>query len=165
MRHGRIDGDAARGEPILVVGTGGAEVGRAHGGEPVGLQVGRHDAKAREPGARFQIVRGMAVGNIEQRRGVENFARAAVFDDMHAHRVGRVFAEMEKLARHAPVGFEPQALLGPVADLLVAVVIDLGEDFGRGHGRHDIGTLGELGGAALQFLEGESRQARRVPQN
>ena len=151
----RIDGDPARGQPVLIVGTRRAEVGRTHGREPVGLQVLRHDAETRKSCASLELVCRVDLGNIEQRIGIKHLARFSALHDVHMNGLFRVTPEVEELRRDAPVRFQPDALGRLVADLLVLIVVDRFEHFGRRDDGRDIGQSRFLRRQRTQRLERE----------
>ncbi len=107
-REARVDGEAAGGEAILIERPGGAEIGGAHEREPVGLEIRRHDAEAREPDIVGQLPRRVIGRDIEQIGAVEHLSRLAAADDIDVHGVARVAAEVKQLHRQALLLVEHQ---------------------------------------------------------
>ena len=148
LRHRRIDGDATRRQTVLVVGTGASEIGRAHGSEPIGLQIFRHDAKAREPRARAEPFGRMPCRDFEQILIVDELACFSAFHKTDADRIGRILVHMEELDRVMSRAVEIHGAVGPVTDALRLIVIYFGEDVWRRRDRRLVAVAGE----ALRFL-------------
>ena len=111
-RHGRVDGEAARRQAILVEFADGAEVGRAEEGHPViATPVQRRALGANMPRAAFlkaepgkaralgQLMRGAVLRHVEIALFIDDLARLIGGGHVHAHRLLEKAPQMKECDR------------------------------------------------------------------
>ncbi len=130
---GHVDGNAARGQPVLVQVADGAEIRCPEEGNPVVLapvacllvaEAAFLEAEAGKAAARRQLVRGAVGRHVEVGVVVDDLAglggaALGALDHVHAHRRAEVRAEVKEGNRELPGATGKERVVGAEADLAV----------------------------------------------
>ncbi len=156
LRHGGVDGDAARRQAVLALHTAGAEIGRALKRQPVGLGRRRvHDpetGKAAVAGHFFRQSRRAVVEHIGRER---HLARLVALHQMDAHRLLGEAVRVEQLHAEGRRRLVPQGLFGLETNFLDGVEVDRVQQLRVRNHRRDIRPGGQLAGLFAQCVHAE----------
>ena len=163
-RHARANGEAARGEPVLLAAAEEAEIARADEGDQLVMHArvveGEMQAKAREARIHRQGRFEAGAAIVEQVGGVGNGRGDALAHDVHGDGPGEQEAQMEQVHPVGRAWRVEEGPLGAEADVAPLVELQPPQRLGQLHGLGLVGDLGEVAGAAHHVLEGESRRGR-----